>query len=79
MKTKVLKYDSTGNKVVTGYMELQPLRENIFTALAQKNEHDNTGEDVLYVIFKVNDTCFVYHRTYRNTIERESYRNSRSR
>lgn len=73
MKTKVLKYDSTGNKVVAGYMELQPLRENIYTALVQENEYGNTGEDVLYVIFEVNGTCFVYHRTYRNTIERESY------
>lgn len=74
MKTKVLKYDFTGNKVVTGYMELEPMAENMFTALAQKNEYGNTGEDVLYVVFKVNDTCFVYHRTYRSTIERESYR-----
>lgn len=74
MKTKVLKYDFTGNKVVTGYMELQPLSGNIYTALAQKNEYGNTGEDVLYVVFKVNDTCFVYHRTYRSAIERESYR-----
>ena len=73
MKTKVLKYDFTGNKVVTGYMELHPLRENIYTVLAQKNEYGNTGEDVLYVVFKVNDTCFVYHRTYRSTIERENY------
>lgn len=73
MKTKVLKYDSTGNKVVTGYMELQPLRENIYTALAQKNECGNSGADVLYVVFKVNDTYFVYHSTYRSTIERESY------
>lgn len=73
MKTKVLKYDFTGNKIVTGYMELHPLRENIYTALAQKNEYGNTGEDVLYVVFKVNDTCFVYHRTYRSTVERENY------
>lgn len=73
MKTKVLKYDFTGNKVVTGYMELQPLAENIYTALAEKNEYGNTGEDVLYIVFKVNNTYFVYHRTYRGTIERENY------
>lgn len=73
MKTKVLKYDFTGNKVVTGYMELQPLAENIYTALAEKNEYGNTGEDVLYIVFKVNGTYFVYHRTYRGTLERENY------
>lgn len=73
MKTKVLKYNFTGNNVVTTYMELQPLVKNVFTALNKKNEYGKTSEDMLYVVFKIIDTYFVYHYTYRRSIERENY------
>lgn len=73
MKTKVLKYDFTGNKVVTGYMELTPLAENVFTALSEKDEYDRTGYDLLFVVFKLNDIFFVYHELSRYIVEKETY------
>ena len=39
MKTRVIKYDKSGNKVVNAFLELEPVAENVFKAFYQPADY----------------------------------------
>lgn len=58
MKTKVIKYDKSGNKVVNAFLELEPVAENVFKAFYQPAEYGGSSQDLFTVVFRINEVYF---------------------
>ena len=48
MKTRVIKYDKSGNKVVNAFLELEPVAENVFKAFYQPADYGGPSQRPVY-------------------------------
>lgn len=71
MKTKVLKYDKSGNKVINAFLELEPVAENVFKAFYKPAEYGGPSQDLFTVVFHINDVYFSIGNTSRVYLERD--------
>lgn len=71
MKTKVIKYDKSGNKVINAFLELEPVAENVFKAFYQPAEYGGPSQDLFTVVFHINDIYFSIGNTSRVSLERD--------
>lgn len=46
MKTRVIKYDRSGTKVVNAFFELEPVDENVFKAFCKAVEYGGPSQDI---------------------------------
>lgn len=77
MKTKVLNYGAypRHNDIVVHYLELTPLiGDGIFTALSERDRHGDDSQDILYVILKIKEVCFVVDSYRRYHLAKEELR-----
>lgn len=71
MKTKIIKYDKSGNKVVNVFLELEPVAENVFKTFYQPAEYGGPSQDLFTVVFHLNDIYFSIGNTSRVSFERD--------
>lgn len=69
MKTKIIKYDKSGNKIVNAFLELEPVAENVFKAFYQPAEYGGSSQDLFTVVFRINEVYFSIGNTSRAYIE----------
>lgn len=69
MKTKIIKYDKSGNKIVNAFLELEPVAENVFKAFYQPAEYGGSSQDLFTVVFRINEVYFSIGNTSRVYIE----------
>lgn len=69
MKTKVIKYDKSGNKVVNAFLELEPVAENVFKAFYQPADYGGPSQDLFTVVLRINEVYFSIGNTSRVYLE----------
>ena len=69
MKTKIIKYDKSGNKVVNAFLELEPVAENVFKAFYQPADYGGPSQDLFTIVFRINEVYFSIGNTSRVYIE----------
>lgn len=69
MKTKVIKYDKSDNKVINAFLELEPIAENVFKAFYQPAEYGGSSQDLFTVVFRINEVYFSIGNTSRMYLE----------
>lgn len=71
MKTKVIKYDKSGNKVINAFLELEPVAENVFKAFYKPAEYGGSQQDLFTVVFRINEVYFSIGNTSRVNLEHD--------
>ena len=69
MKTRVIKYDKSGNKVVNAFLELEPVAENVFKAFYQPADYGGPSQDLFTIVFRINEVYFSIGNTSRMYLE----------
>mgnify|MGYP000828867746 CR=1 FL=1 len=71
MKTKVIKYDKSGNKIVNAFLELESVAENVFKAFYKPAEYGGPSQDLFTVVFRINEVYFSIGNISRVSLERD--------
>jgi hypothetical protein len=71
MKTRVIKYDRSGTKVVNAFLELEPVDENVFKAFYKAAEYGGPSQDIFIIVFRINKVYFSIGHTSRVSFERD--------
>ena len=71
MKTRVIKYDKSGNKVINAFLELEPVAENVFKAFYQPADYGGPSQDLFTVVFRINEVYFAIGNNSRVSLEHD--------
>lgn len=69
MRTKVIKYDSSGNRIVNAYLELEYVADNVYKAFHRADRMDNPEYDTFLIVFRFKDVYFSAGTAYRMDVE----------
>ncbi len=71
MKTRVIKYDRSGTRVVNAFLVLEPVAENVFKAFYKAAGYGGPSQDIFFIVFRINEVCFSIGQTSRMSFERD--------